>query len=73
MNMLRAILRELVGLFVDDGWLALEIVAVVVLAGICATLIPDAPLLTGSILLFGCLGVLLANVARAGLPRRSPE
>jgi hypothetical protein len=73
MNIPGAILRELVGLFVDDGWLALEILAVVVLAGISATLIPDAPLLAGSILLLGCLGMLLANVARAGLPRRSRE
>jgi hypothetical protein len=62
MNMLGAVFRELIGLFVDDGALALEIVAVVVLAAISATLIPDVPLAAGAILLFGCLGVLLANV-----------
>ena len=34
MNMLIAVLRELIGLFVDDGSLALMILAVVTLAGI---------------------------------------
>ena len=62
MNMLRAVFDELIGLFVDDGSLALEIVAVVVLAAMSAALLPDLPLAAGAILLFGCLGVLLANV-----------
>ena len=66
MTTLGAVLRALAGLFVEDGALALEIVAVVVLAGISATLIPDVALTAGGILLFGCLGVLFANVARAG-------
>jgi hypothetical protein len=65
MNMLIAALRELIGLFVDDGSLALMIVAVVMLAGILATLMPDLHLAADAVLLFGCLGVLLANVARA--------
>ena len=65
MNMLIAVLRELIGLFVDDGSLALMILAVVMLAGILATLMPDFQLAAGALLLFGCLGVLLANVARA--------
>jgi len=64
MNLLRAIMRELIGLFVDDGALALEIVAVVTLAGMSAYLMPDVPLATGGILLLGCLGVLFANVVR---------
>jgi len=65
MNALRAVLREVAGLFVDDGSLALQIVTVVVLAGIAATAIPDVPSAAGGILLLGCLGVLLANVARS--------
>jgi hypothetical protein len=63
-SILRAILSALAGLFVDDGALALEIVAVVVLAGISITLLPDVPLATGDILLLGCLGVLFANLTR---------
>jgi hypothetical protein len=66
MTMLTNVLRELAGLFVDDGALALAIIALVVLAAIAATLMPDVPLVAGAILLFGCLGVLLSNVARAG-------
>jgi hypothetical protein len=65
MNALRAVFRELAGLFVDDGSLALEIVTVVVLAAFSATLIPEVPLAAGGILLLGCVGVLFANVARA--------
>jgi len=59
-------LRELVGLFVDDGALALAIIAIVALAGIMATLMPDVPMAAGAILLFGCLAVLLANAVRGG-------
>ena len=65
MKVLIATLRELIGLFVDDGSLALMILAVVMLAGILATLMPDLHLAAGAVLLFGCLGVLLANVTRA--------
>jgi hypothetical protein len=64
MNVLRAVLRELLGLFVDDGALALEILAVVVVAAITAALVPNVPLATGGILLLGCVGVLSTSVAR---------
>jgi uncharacterized membrane protein YdjX (TVP38/TMEM64 family) len=60
------LLRELAGLFVDDGALALSIIAVVVVAAIVAMLIPEVPLVAGAILLFGCLAALLVSVARAG-------
>ncbi len=42
MKNLAAPLRELAGLFVEDGALALAIAAVVVLAGIVAALVPAA-------------------------------
>jgi hypothetical protein len=64
MTTLANVLRELVGLFVDDGALALAIVAIVALAGVMATL--GLPFVAGAILLFGCLGVLLANTVSAG-------
>jgi hypothetical protein len=65
MTPLTIVLRELAGLFVDDGALALAIVAVVVLAGMVAMLIPDVPMAAGVVLLFGCLAALLSSVARA--------
>ena len=65
MSALTALLRELAGLFVDDGSLALAILAIVAVAGICVVLTPNVPLLAGAVLLLGCLAVLLANVLRA--------
>ncbi len=64
MSVLVAVFRELTGLFVDDGSLALAILATVALASVFAELVPGFPLATGAVLLFGCLGVLLENVAR---------
>jgi hypothetical protein len=69
MTMLGAVLRELLGLFVDDGALAAEILAVVMLAAAAAALIPDVPLAAGATLLLGCLGVLMASVVRAARRR----
>jgi hypothetical protein len=65
MTALTNVLRELAGLFVDDGALALMIMAVVVVAGAVATLLPEVPSVGGGILLFGCLTALLSSVARA--------
>jgi hypothetical protein len=65
MTALSNVLRELAGLFVDDGALALTIIAIVVLAGMVAMLMPEVPLAVGAILLFGCLAALLSSVARA--------
>ena len=58
--MLAGIARELIGLFVDDGMLALAIIAVLVIAAIVASLIPGAT--AGVVLLAGSLFALLANV-----------
>ena len=58
-------LRELAGLFVEDGALALAIIAVVAVAGLVAALAPAAGWLSGLILLCGCLGVLVGNVVTA--------
>jgi CBS-domain-containing membrane protein len=65
MTALAAALRELSGLFVEDGALALAVVAIVVLASLSAILFPAVPAATGTILLVGCLGVLFANVMTA--------
>jgi hypothetical protein len=69
MNTLEAVARELLGLFVDDGAFALEILAVVMLAAVSAALVPDVPLVTGGVLFLGCLGVLLASIATAARRR----
>jgi hypothetical protein len=69
MKNLIASLRELAGLFVEDGALALAIIAVVVIAGLVAALAPSASWLSGLILLCGCLAVAtLTTSAPARLP-----
>ena len=65
MKIITSVFREVAGLFVEDGSLALQIVVVVTIAGVFARLFPDSTSAVGAILLFGCLGVLSANVARA--------
>jgi hypothetical protein len=71
MNMLRRWLGELVGLFVEDGSLALAILAVVAVAALLAAAAAP-PVLIGLLLLGGCLAVLVENVLRSrrNAPRR---
>jgi hypothetical protein len=71
MSTLRQWLGELVGLFVEDGSLALAILAVVAGAAILATAAAP-PVLIGLLLLGGCLAVLVENVVRSqrNAPRR---
>ena len=64
MSALRQWLGELLGLFVEDGSLALAILAVVVVAAIlAAAAVP--PIFVGLLLLGGCLAVLVENVVRS--------
>ena len=64
MSTLVLIARELVGLFIDDGSLAIAIIVVVVIAVMFAGV--DAPaLVTGGVLFFGCLIAVLENILRA--------
>jgi hypothetical protein len=65
MTMLAAVVRMLVGLFVDDGSLALAIIVVVLFSWIFMTLMADLPLASGAMLLVGCLVVLFVNVMKA--------
>jgi hypothetical protein len=62
MSALISLLRQLAGLFVDDGWLAVAILCIVALAALFAVLMPGLPLVAGAILLFGCLIVLVTNI-----------
>ena len=55
--------RELIGLFIDDGSLAISIIVVVALAAILAG--GDAPVpVTGGALFFDCITVLLGIILR---------
>jgi hypothetical protein len=73
MTMLTTVLRVLARLFVDDGSLALAIIAVIVLAAWVAAVEPRRPIVAGIVLLAGCLATLLGNVMRAVRRPRSPS
>jgi hypothetical protein len=66
MKTLISIFRELAGLFIDDGQLALSISVVVAFAATIAAIAPAVPMAAGIVLLAGCLGALVGNVTRAG-------
>jgi hypothetical protein len=59
-KLLAGIVRELIGLFVDDGMLAVAIIAVIAMAAIVASYIPGST--AGVVLLAGLLFALFANV-----------
>lgn len=61
MTLIRTIVRELIGLFVDDGNFALAIVGIVLFAIACAGVNAPIPV-TGGSLIVGCIGVLVWSV-----------
>jgi hypothetical protein len=69
MKLMRAIGRELLGLFLDDEFLAVAALAVVGAAAILIKALHVAPLVAGFVLLGGCVAVLCLSIwrtARAG-------
>jgi hypothetical protein len=64
MTLLRLIFDEFVGLFVDDEQLALSILAVVAGCWLVVHYVHDNSITIGLLLLFGCLGVLMASVVK---------
>jgi hypothetical protein len=65
MNIVRLAVREFIGMFVDDGNLAL--LALLLIAAITAAVkfLALPPLFGGVLLLIGCLAILLQSVRRA--------
>lgn len=72
MNTLNALIDELLGMFVDDGSLAIAILAVVLLAA-WVSMRFESLTAVGIILFVGCLAVVVENVVRtARNARRNP-
>lgn len=69
MNIVHIAIKAFVGMFIDDGSLAL--LALVLIAGVTAAvkLLALPPLLGGIVLLIGCLAILAQSVRRAALRR----
>lgn len=64
MKLIRATLAELVGMFVDDGQLALALVALIVVVTLLVKAVGIGPLVGGLLLLAGCILLLLESVYR---------
>ena len=65
MGTLRAIVFQVVTLFVDDGSLALALLAWCAAVGLCVRALPGTVPVCGPVLFLGCAGILLVNVVRA--------
>jgi hypothetical protein len=65
MGVLRAVLAEIVHLFVDDGSLALALVAWCAAVGAAMLLVPAFFIASGPALFLGCAAILLGNLGRA--------
>lgn len=64
MSFLSATWKELIGLFVDDGNLAAQILIMVLAVGGLVKYAGFPPLAGGGILIFGCLLILAASLRR---------
>lgn len=72
MGTLRAILHEIIGLFVDDGSLALALVIWCALVGLLTLTASSVTMAAaGAALLAGCVAILLVNVVTAARKRRA--
>jgi hypothetical protein len=65
MNIVRRMMRGLVGLFVDDGTLALTLIVVLATVSALAQVGAMGKSLAMALLVAGTLGALLVNVTRA--------
>jgi hypothetical protein len=65
MNAIASALRGVIGLFVDDGKLALTIIGVLLMVGLLAHAGAVDELLALGLLVAGIIGALVANVIRA--------
>src|SRR3954452_8512011 len=68
----RAILAEIVGLFVDDGSLALGLLLWCATVGISTSLLPSLLPVGAPIWFVGCALVLLGTVLRSARPQSPP-
>lgn len=65
MSLVRMVSKSLIGLFIDDEFLAVAIVLVVAITSGLILLVGVPPLVGGGFLLLGCVAVLALGVRRA--------
>lgn len=66
MQIFRLVLREFVGMFIDDEFLALAVLVVVAAAAILAFGLQAPMIWAAAVLVSGCIAVLAVSVIRAG-------
>jgi hypothetical protein len=64
MNVLSALLKEIVGLFVDDAGLAFSVLGVVAAALVLALGLHAPSMFTGAVIVLGSVGALVVSVRR---------
>ena len=64
MNILRLIVAEFIGMFIDDEFLAIAVLVVVGIAAALAYVLHATALIVGTVLLLGCIAVLVASAVR---------
>jgi hypothetical protein len=64
MNVIRTALAELVGMFIDDGQLALTLIVLISVVTLAVKSAWIGPLAAGIALLAGCIALLLESVFR---------
>ncbi|TPI61983.1 hypothetical protein FJ417_09170 [Mesorhizobium sp. B3-1-7] len=69
MTMIRLVFKELLGMFVDDGSLALLALILIALIAAAVKFLGLPPLIGGWLLLAGCLAILLQSTRRAARGR----
>jgi hypothetical protein len=65
MTMLKDLAAELIGMFVGEKRLTMAVLAIVAVAGSLIDLTGLDPLVSGALLLFGCLVLLIESVCRS--------
>ncbi|CDX27686.1 conserved hypothetical protein [Mesorhizobium plurifarium] len=65
MSVIRLVFKELIGMFVDDGSLALLALILIALIAAAVKLLALSPLVGGVLLLAGCLAILVESTGRA--------
>ncbi|TJW07252.1 MAG: hypothetical protein E5W82_23855 [Mesorhizobium sp.] len=71
MRIAALILRELVGMFVDDEFLAFAVLAVVALAAALGKWMSVQPPVVGGVLLVGSVVIVVSSTPRASRKRRT--
>ena len=69
MNVIRLVFKELIGMFVDDGSLALLALILIALITAAVKFLALPPLIGGLLLLVGCLAILFESARRGARGR----